>query len=272
MEQRRERLSPGRSTTGRRQNVYALGSISQQVVGNLRKTIGSRMQQATPDEVSQFAVFFSSLHRNDLWPKNKDRALRNELLIKLLLQTGGRVSELLAIKDTDLVTGKQMVQFARRHNDPDDPRKNNPTLKTYDRQLRLSRETWELLMEWLDVQDELTAHNPQAFLFVNLTRDPRYAGQPMSRMAVDQMIREVCVAAGIKPFGAHQLRHLYVRELAKLAREQGWTNEEWRKAATYLLGWSLTSKMPALYLGEAANQEADLQMKQLWTERGLEVE
>ena len=271
LEQRRERLSPARDISGRRKKTYSVGSISHQLVGKMRRTLGSRMQQASPDEVHQFALFFSSMRRNELWPKNGDRALRNELLIKLLLQTGGRVSELLAVKDTDLVIGKQMIQFARRHNDPDDPRKYEPTLKTYDRQLRLSDETWALLMQWLDVQDELAGHNPQTFLFINLTRDPRYAGRPMSRVAVDQLIRGVCVAADIKPFGAHQLRHLYVRELAKTASDRGWTNEEWRKAVTYLLGWSLTSHMPGLYMGETANQEADMSMKQLWTERGLEV-
>lgn len=272
MKQRRARLAPKRRNPNQRQANYLSGSISGQIMGGKRRAMGSRMQQATPDEVNQFALFFSSSTRDELWSRNKDRALRNELLIKLLLQTGGRVSELLALKDTDLVHGKNMIQFARRHNDPEDPRKDNPTLKTHDRQMRLSDGTWDLLMEWLDVQDEVTSHDPQAFLFVNLSRNPKYYGQPMTRTAVDQLIREVCKKAEIKPFGAHQLRHLYVRELAQHSQDQGWTDEEWRKAATYLLGWSNSSSMPALYLGEAANQQADMQMKLLWTERGLGVE
>lgn len=269
MRLRKLRLQPAVRDHNRRSKFYVDGSISKQLIGRMSRSYGSRMRDIASEDVLNFALFFASKDPCELWPNNPDRALRNELIIKLLLQTGGRVSEILMLKDTDLKHRNHYIEFPRRHNDPEDPRDRPPVAKTYDRQLRLAEATWSKLMEWLDIQDEITASNPTGFLFVNLSRNPKHFGRPMSRVAVDQIIRGVCRAAGVAPFGAHQLRHLYVQNLAAKAREQGWTNEEWRKAATYLLGWSLKSKMPALYLGEVANIDAEEAMTKVWTERGL---
>jgi integrase len=269
MRHRRERLRPAVRVPGSKRNRYEPGSISEELLSAYKPKKASRLSQSSSDVLERVALFISTANMSDIWPKNNDLRLRNEVLLLMLLQTGGRVSELLQAKIDDLIDRKRTIEFRRRHNDPDDPRKREPNLKTFDRELRLSEETWEKLERWLEVHDEVTAATHSPFIFVSFARNPKYFGQPICRQTVKHILDEVCDAAGLPRIRIHDLRHIRVRRLAELAREQNWTNEEWRKAATYLFGWSAASHMPGLYLGDTSDLAAEMAMSQIWRERGF---
>jgi integrase len=101
----------------------------------------SNISKVTHAEASAFEHFRQVIrpdHENNPF-KNFDTRLRNYLLIEILYWTGCRPSEILALTLDDIVHDIDVPQlcFKRRHDDPNDPRKAQPTLKTQERDIEI---------------------------------------------------------------------------------------------------------------------------------------
>lgn len=112
--------------------------------------------------------------------------LRDHVIILLLLDTGMRVSELcgLTAKDVDLRT---RACFVMGKGDKE-------------RRLPISAPTAALLWRYMQTRAEARAAEP---LFVSRE------GEPLSRQAVLQMLKDLGVAAGVRDVHPHRLRHTF---------------------------------------------------------------
>lgn len=101
----------------------------------------SNTSKATHAEADDFQAFLEIAHPNN--PQNPfsnfEIKLRNHLLIQILYWTGCRPSEALslALDDIEHDIDQPALRFIRRHDDINDPRKVQPTLKTQEREINI---------------------------------------------------------------------------------------------------------------------------------------
>lgn len=259
-------------TTGRN-SLSSKGPYSNLITQLFRPNFKSRINIEN-SRTEKLANWIFSCDPFSVWPKNKFRALQNHTILLLLAETGIRCGELASLKTRDINTSKRTVRIARRHNDPEDTRGRKPQTKTFDRILRVTDDTFTQLERWLDVRDDIgfkirAADHP--FLFISFCRDHRSYGTMIKPGTIDLALTDACKKIGIEKITAHQLRHWRTRKIAELAKEQGWTHEEWRKTITYVMGWSNISTMPSLYLGSYTDTAAERAMESIWHERDMEA-
>ena len=278
---RKERLAVPRYKRRRGKIIYPAGSISEQLASGVSKRwTRNKNNSSRVASAEAFALAFAAADVREIWPNKKDKneksdkALRNELLTRMLLQTGGRSGELQGVKIRHIDqerNGLLSVNIVRGHNDPEDPRAHPPGAKTYERNIKLVEETSQLMFDWMDVQQEVT-YGQNDWLFVSLSNNPSKRGTPLVGSSVRRILAEACERLGVAKITPHDLRHFSVTQLAEEAREMGWTDEEWRKASTYLFGWSHGSKMPSLYSSGSAAELANQTMMKIWGNAGYDTD
>jgi len=269
LELRRTRLAPPTRRAGRL--TYPLNSIAKELLGRRPKARRSRLSTYATAELEAFALALSDVDRAAIWPTNAARALRNEIILRIFVETGLRSGELRQIKIEDLRARDRKIELPRRHNDPESRGRREANLKTFDGTVPVIEDTWTLLMEWLDAHEEIseTIPNESPFLFINLDRNPHHRGQQMSATAVDGIVKDFCRHAGLPALSPHPLRHLRARRLVDLLRERNLSHEQARKAITYLMRWSDDSEMLAHYLGDHADAGAERAMEDIHSSRGF---
>ncbi|ALQ53649.1 Phage integrase family protein [Pseudoalteromonas issachenkonii] len=101
----------------------------------------SNLSKVTHAEAAVFEKFRQVIRTDhpDNPFKNFDTRLRNYLLLEVLYWTGCRPSEVLSLTLDDINHDIEIPQlkFKRRHDDPSDPRKVQPTLKTQERDIEI---------------------------------------------------------------------------------------------------------------------------------------
>lgn len=125
---------------------------------------------------------------------------RNHLLLRLMLDSGLRVSEAVAVswKDVDLNTGKLMVRQGKG---------------AKDRTLWLGEEDLALLRHWRERQVKDVA-GEKAEIFTTL------AGTPISVRYVQAMVKRYTARAGItKSVHPHTLRHSFATDLYRETKD-----------------------------------------------------
>jgi len=269
MDLRAERLRAP-ITVGKGRAEYHANSIAAELLGNRPAVRPSRLSTVPTAQLEEFGLAVSLMERALIWPKNERRALRNELILKTLIETGLRSGEMRQIKISDIRPRERKIAIVRRHNDPDSKGRRESNAKTHDGLVSLAPETWTLLTDWLTMHDNITANAREAsdFLFINLDRNPAHFGQQMSGPALDAIVKQAARFFELPALSAHPLRHLKARRLAELVREKKLTPEEARKAITYLMRWSDDSGMLDHYLGDSADLKAEAVMETIHRERG----
>jgi len=159
--------------------------------------------------------------------KNPTVKKRNALTFNILNATGARASEILSLKLEDIDYHQNLISIRRRHDDPIDPRKNQPVAKTLGRDIPVSAELIEQIMNYIENERAKTPNtNKHPFLIVTHQKSP-HLGSPLSgsgfaktvRHAVNKISRE---ATGIeqenlvKEITRHGFRHNFNYRLSKL--------------------------------------------------------
>jgi integrase len=98
----------------------------------------SRVTHAEADEFEYFRQVVRPEHPKNPF-KNYPLKFRNYLLVEILYWTGCRPSEVLSLTLNNINHDKDQpaLFFERRHDDPADPRKIQPTLKTQEREIQI---------------------------------------------------------------------------------------------------------------------------------------
>ena len=125
------------------------------------------------------------------WTYKRPTAVRDQLLILILLDTGIRVSELCRIRHKDIDLEQQSIHITAYETGK----------KSRDRVVFVGSETMNMLWKILTESED-----PDAFLFASSTAK---RNTPLDRNAVDHLLKRLGRRAGVPNCGAHRFRHTF---------------------------------------------------------------
>ncbi|OYY94428.1 MAG: hypothetical protein B7Y41_06220 [Hydrogenophilales bacterium 28-61-23] len=171
---------------------------------------------------------------------------RNELIILWLLFLGPRRGEVLGVRVGDINFQKGTVTIHRRADDPEDPRADQPQTKTNPREIPVMPQLLLLTQAYvLNHRRKLPEARKHEFLFV-----ASRTGMPMSISAANKLFSVLRARCPSLPDSvrAHVLRYTWNERFSQEMDKQKMAPEEEKRIRCYLMGWSNTSKMAAIYL------------------------
>lgn len=187
--------------------------------------------------------------------KSEFTKIRNELLFLWLLHFGVRRGELLNLKITDINFQEETFYILRRADDPDDPRKNQPNVKTRGRKLAMPKEIVNLTYRYIiNYRAKLPNSKRHEFLFV-----ADKTGQPLSKIAVNKIFEQLKHANKLLPkdLSAHILRHTWNDNFSKQMDKRNVDEAREQQLRSYTMGWSSTSNTTINYTKRHTREEAD---------------
>lgn len=192
---------------------------------------------------------------------------RNQAILELLYESGLRAGELLALKirNIDFSQRPATLTIQRTHDDPEDPRKQQPVQKTHGRVLELKESLAQLLDDWILKFRADRRCFPQArkhsFIFVNKS------GNPLSDRGFRKIFETLRTRHPVLgALTAHIFRHDWNDRWIEATADQGVDIMTNRREQCYAMGWSTNSNMPERYARRAIrkltnNRILDLQKR-----------
>lgn len=194
---------------------------------------------------------------------------RNELVVWLLYLLGIRAGELLALKVSDFDFQRNEVGIARRHDDPADPRRDQPVAKTRDRRLPLSSPLATAVFHYvMEERDHFPAAKRHDFLLVT-HQDGPFQGRPLSMKGLAKILTKIQRAEPslLASLTAHVLRHTNNDNFSELMDNSKASEAAEEKQRSYVMGWKEGSGTAATYTRrhtEKKAREASLKLQQGW--------
>lgn len=197
------------------------------------------------------------------WPGRHPRE-RNALMVRWYLSLGIRRGELLGIRVSDVNFRSNEVLIARRADDPEDPRRDQPNTKTSDRLLALDEDLALRTRNYIMAcRRAIKGARKHQYLFV-----ANGSGAPLTMAAVNKIF----VALRIKcpdllgKLSPHVLRHTWNDDFSEVMDSNRVPEEMEKKMRSRLMGWSETSHSAATYTRRHVQRKAhdailDLQKK-----------
>ena len=186
---------------------------------------------------------------------------RNELIILWLLNCGLRRGELLNIRISDLDFRESTVAIVRRADDINDPRTNQPKVKTRGREIPLSPGLLDKTKAYImNHRSAISGSKMHDFLFV-----ASGSGVPLSIPSVNKIFT---VLKNKFPEFSDQLfphifRHTWNDRFSEEMDKSRAGEEQEKKARSYLMGWSETSGTAATYTRRHIRKKAQAASLQL---------
>ena len=151
----------------------------------------SNVSKVTHAEAEDFQAFLKVAHpESRLNPfTNYELKLRNYLLIQVLYWTGCRPSEALALTldDVNHDVEEPALKFVRRHDDINDPRKLQPTLKTQEREIPIPPIIYDDLEYYIrSIRPTFTLSKSHPYIFVS--HKGQTAGSAMTDKAFSEAV------------------------------------------------------------------------------------
>jgi integrase len=177
-------------------------------------------------------------------PFNRPARFRNYTVVRVLLETGIRRGELCKLRVADVHTkgGASYLEVVRRPDDPDDPRRAEPNVKTRGRTIPISDDLKALLVEYM-LRHRGRAKHPYLFT-VPHSGDPISVGLPNTIIARAKRTNPQLSDVRISP---HIFRHTFEGDLSKKLEESTYTEAEQVQIRNYVSGWSENSQQAAGY-------------------------
>lgn len=203
--------------------------------------------------------------------------VRNRLIFLMLYHLGLRGGELLNIRIRDIDFGSNQLIVARRADEKDDPRKEQPLVKTLDRRLPVKDTLVQEIHKYIvDDRRVIANSSKNDFLFITHKSGPTQ-GQPLSKSAYKKIIG---VVRGVSPslfnLTGHQLRHAWNEAFSEQMdlMDEPPVSEQQEKIRSYLMGWREGSGTAAIYnkrfIKRKANEAAmDLQEGMIRLPKGI---
>lgn len=247
---------------------FIVGAIDARLpVGDCRGYLGQR-EGLDKDSVAELLRVIDPGCPDNPWLDEHSR-FRNELVILWLYYLGLRRGELLGVCISDIDFRKGSVIVARRADDPNDPRKNQPNVKTKAREIPLSQLLQDKTHAYvIKYRSALPAARKHGFLFVASD-----SGAPLSIPSfakIFNVLRAKCPGLPRNLF-AHLLRHTWNDRFSEEMDKRNVGDETEKKTRSYLMGWSETSGTAATYTRRHVRQkakEASLAMQSQMMARG----
>jgi integrase len=198
-------------------------------------------------------------------PENPWRSIhvrkRNFLIIRWFFVLGPRRGELAGLRVANFNTPMTEVEFVRRADDPNDPRRNQPNAKTRSRQLELdddslSRRTRDYVLGERYAIEGARKHD---FLFV-----ANRTGAPLSLISYNKIFEQLRNKIPDLPrtLSPHWCRHTANDNFSKTIddrKRKGILISETveRESRSYMMGWEPTSETAAKYTRRYVREQAN---------------
>jgi len=218
----------------------------------IRKGRTGRISHTKLAKVTNFLL--SDQPCTDIW-KDNDISIRNWTILRILLECGLRQGELRQLKCDDVDLRGNTISIYRRPDDPEDPRLNPPTQKTYDRKIPISNSLAQLIEDYmLGPGSDMATISGSPFLFLSHSNNSK--GEPLGPKTVERIVKELGAHLNIKGLCPHDLRHTWMQNLANWSIENNIEPSEFERFANFLGGWSYLSKMATEYRGDQITEQA----------------
>lgn len=208
-----------------------------------RNTVGQR-EGLQPEVVDRLLNVTSPTSPENPW-KGEGTCIRNSLLISWFYELGLRRGEVLNVKISDINFQSEELTVVRRADDPEDPRKDQPLVKTRDRRIPLSTGLCKLTHEYITNTRRATeGARRHPFLFVAMG-----TGAPLSLSAVNAIFAELRNAFNGEFYAVtpHVLRHTWNDRFSVAMDNAKVSEAEEERMRSFLMGWAPTSKTSVNY-------------------------
>ncbi|MEC5216163.1 integrase [Actimicrobium sp. GrIS 1.19] len=234
-------------------------SISPRYRGHQSKLPGERLG-FTPEQRAFFLECIKPGAVNN--PFGKKLQQRNYAMFLLAFALGPRAGEILGLKvrDIDFQARPASLTVHRRHDDPEDPRKNPPNSKTLGRLMAMDNELRDALDVWISEhrsnKQEFPAARKHPYIFTN------YRGEPLGNRGHRRIIEKLRDRHPIfKDVCQHILRHDFNERWVENTADAD--HEISERDQKYQNGWCPTSSMPAVYAKRAIRKSANRRSMEL---------
>jgi len=185
-----------------------------------------------PREREQLLAAVDPSHSANPWTRNRVRA-RNGLMLKLFYELGVRRGELLALCLEDFNARESRLSIVRRPDNPKDPRRRQPVVKTEERVLQLSPEAAAEFLRYVLRERAPLVRGRHGFVFVE-TR----GGAPLSASGLDKVFSQLRTVKGLpQDLTSHTLRHDWNDRFSDTADEKRIPSGDEARLRKYLQGW-----------------------------------
>lgn len=177
--------------------------------------------------------------------KDGHAKIRNELIVRWLLELGVRRGELLNVRISNINFQSNEVFISRCSDDPNDQRKHQPNTKTKARMLTISDELVRMTINYVREARRINRNaNKHDFLFV-----ANDTGDPLSLSAVNKLFDVLRRNVPDLPqqLFPHVLRHTWNDDFSALMDEAKVEPAREQQIRSRLMGWSETSGTAATY-------------------------
>ncbi|BGD54576.1 MULTISPECIES: tyrosine-type recombinase/integrase [Pseudomonas] len=208
-----------------------------------RNTVGQR-EGLQPEVVEKLLTVTSPTSSENPW-KGRGTCIRNALLVRWFYELGLRRGEVLNVKISDINFQSEELTVVRRADDPEDPRKDQPLVKTRDRKIPLSPGLCKLTHEYITKTRRATeGARRHPFLFIAMG-----TGAPLSLSAVNVIFAELRNAFNgeFDAVTPHVLRHTWNDRFSDVMDKLKVSEAEEERMRSFLMGWAPTSKTSASY-------------------------
>lgn len=230
---------------------------SRQQIPRRRKTLHAREGLSTA-VLDRLVTVVSPDCPENPW-STRSIKIRNQALVILTLTLGLRRGELLGLRVNDVDFGAHRLLVARRADDAEDPRIDQPTAKTNDRMLLLEPAVAEILRYYILEVRRLTPNAKRhPHLFVG-HKPGRNEGRPLALVSVNALYQGIRKKVTGLPsdLTSHVLRHTWNDKFSELCTKAKTTDEKEKAIRNYLMGWSPTSETAAVYTRRHVRAEAE---------------
>jgi integrase len=231
----------------------ALDALAGRSAAPLRRAVVGLRLGLTDEQLAELIDIVDPTSARNPWQHGFVR-IRNWLAVMLLLKLGVRRGELLGLKVCDFDARQNLVLVARRADDIEDPRREQPNAKTRDRHVPIQE---SLLRSTLDYvrhsRSEVRGVRQHGFLLVAAK-----TGLPLTLSALNKVFEEIRAVSTLLPtnFSPHVLRHTWNDHFSKRIDANGIDEVIERRTRTALMGWSDHSSMPAVYTRRIVQKKA----------------
>lgn len=192
--------------------------------------------------------------------KERSVRIRNRLIFLILYHLGLRGGELLNIRIRDIDFAKNQLVIARRADEKDDTRIDQPLVKTLDRRLPM-KETLanEIHRYILNERKSVPNAAKNDFLFIT-HKSGQTQGQPLSKSGYKKVIGIVRQASpSLFNLTGHQLRHswneIFSEHMDSMDTPPSEIDQE--KIRSYLMGWKEGSGTASVYNARFVRRKAN---------------